>query len=244
MERFWRSAGIQLGRYWWAVFGAMLAITVLLAFGLTRLEFATGQDSYLNQDSQIAIDNVRYQADFGGETAIVLFQAQEGHDITELFQGANLEELKRLEAELRDIPEVYAVLAPLTAVQYSEAIVTEGVGTNALLSAAERDPDPKAKEIRQADISTTLARLNSVQTKDMSNPDWVNFLLFDNTGFAVEGDEVVPPAAAARNSRRSRTCRPLLAVWSSRATPASTRCRTSPRRPSTSSRTPTSRAST
>ncbi|MBK6439924.1 MAG: hypothetical protein IPF88_15470 [Candidatus Microthrix sp.] len=83
----------------------MLAITVLLAFGLTRLEFATGQDSYLNQDSQIAIDNVRYQADFGGETAIVLFQAQEGHDITELFQGANLEELKRLEAELRDIPE-------------------------------------------------------------------------------------------------------------------------------------------
>ena len=75
MERFWRSAGIQLGRYWWAVFGAMLAITVLLAFGLTRLEFATGQDSYLNQDSQIAIDNVRYQADFGGETAIVLFQA-------------------------------------------------------------------------------------------------------------------------------------------------------------------------
>ena len=179
MERFWRSAGIQLGRYWWAVFGAMLAITVLLAFGLTRLEFATGQDSYLNQDSQIAIDNVRYQADFGGETAIVLFQAQEGHDITELFEGANLEELKRLEAELRDIPEVYAVLAPLTAVQYSEAIVTEGVGTNALLSAAERDPDPKAKEIRQADISTTLARLNSVQTKDMSNPDWVNFLLFD-----------------------------------------------------------------
>ena len=203
MERFWRSAGIQLGRYWWAVFGAMLAITVLLAFGLTRLEFATGQDSYLNQDSQIAIDNVRYQADFGGETAIVLFQAQEGHDITELFQGANLEELKRLEAELRDIPEVYAVLAPLTAVQYSEAIVTEGVGTNALLSAAERDPDPKAKEIRQADISTTLARLNSVQTKDMSNPDWVNFLLFDNTGFAVEGDEVVPPAAEDRNVRGS-----------------------------------------
>lgn len=203
MERFWRAAGVQLGKYWWAVLGAMLVITGLLAFGLTRLEFATGQDSYLNQDSQIAIDNVRYQDDFGGETAIVLFQALEGHDITDLFEGENLEELRRLEADLREIPEVYAVLAPLTAVQYSEAIVTEGVGTNALLSAAERDPDPEAKEIRQADISTTLARLNSVQTQDMSSPDWVDFLLFDNTDFSIEGDGVVAPTGEDRKVRGS-----------------------------------------
>lgn len=203
MERFWRAAGVQLGKYWWAVLGAMLAVTVLLGFGLTQLEFATGQDSYLNQDSQIAIDNVRYQEDFGGETAIVLFQAQEGHDITELFEGENLEELRRLEADLRDIPGVYAVLAPLTAVQYSEAIVTEGVGTNALLSAAERDPDPEAKEIRQADISTTLARLNAVEARDLSNPDWANFLLFDNTGFSSDGDGVVPPADQDRTVRGS-----------------------------------------
>ena len=114
MERFWRASGIQLGKYWWAVLGAMLAITALLGLGLPKLEFATGQDSYLNDDSQIAIDNVRYQENFGGETAILLFQAQEGHDITELFQGENLEELRRLEAELREIPEVYSVLAPLT----------------------------------------------------------------------------------------------------------------------------------
>ncbi|MEZ5380760.1 MAG: MMPL family transporter [Microthrixaceae bacterium] len=203
MERFWRASGIQLGKYWWAVLGAMLAITALLGLGLPKLEFATGQDSYLNDDSQIAIDNVRYQENFGGETAILLFQAQEGHDITELFQGENLEEMRRLEAELREIPEVYAVLAPLTAVQYSEAIVTEGVGTNALLSAAERDPDPEAQEIRQADISTTLARLTAVDTQEMPDPDWVNFLLFDNTGFEAGDDGVVPPADGDRSVRGS-----------------------------------------
>jgi hypothetical protein len=153
MERFWRAAGVQLGKYWWAVLGSMLVITGLLALGLSQLQFATGQDSYLNQDSQIAVDNVEYQDNFGGETAILLFQAQDGNDITDLFDGENLEELQNLEEELGDIPEVFAVVAPLTAVQYSENIVTEGVGTNALLSAADRDPDPASVEVRQADTS-------------------------------------------------------------------------------------------
>lgn len=203
MEQFWRAAGVQLGKYWWAVLGAMLAVTALLALGLPQLEFATGQDSYLNDDSQIAIDNVRYQDNFGGETAIVLFQAQDGHDITELFQGDNLKEMERLEAELREIPQVYAVLAPLTAVRYSEAIVKEGVGTNALLAAAERDPDADAQEIRQADISTTLARLTAVDTQEMPNADWVNFLMFDNTGFEAGDDGVTAPGDEDRSIRGS-----------------------------------------
>ena len=107
----------------------------------SQLEFATGQDSYLNSDSQIAIDNVEFQDDFGGEAIILLFRAEDGADITDLFAGDNLAELTRLEAELREVPEVYSVVAPLTSVGFSEAIVTEGVGTNALLSAVEREPD-------------------------------------------------------------------------------------------------------
>lgn len=203
MEKLWRNAGVQLGKYWYAVLAIIVAVTGLLSFGFQQLEFATGQDSYLNPDSQVAIDNVNFQNDFGGEQMILLFQAEEGSDIADLFSEENLAELERLESELREIPEVYAVLAPLTAVRYSEAIVESNVGTNALLSAIEREPDEEAKAIRQADVALTLARLSAIDDRSMPNPAWTEFLLFDNTGF-VEGDDgVEAPADADRTVRAS-----------------------------------------
>ncbi len=201
MENNWRRAGVQLGKYWYAVLALMLVITGLLSFGLRQLEFATGQDSYLNSDSQIALDNVEFQNDFGGETVIVLFQAQDGADITDLFAGGNLAELDRLETELRAIDETYAVITPLTSIKFSESIVVEGVGTNALLSAVQRDPDEASQAIRQADISVTLARLGAIESQDLANPDWIDFLMFDNTGF--DPAEGVAPADEDRSTRAS-----------------------------------------
>ncbi len=203
MENFWRSAGIQIGKYWYAVIALMVVITGLLTFGLQQLEFATGQDSYLNSDSQIAIDNEAYQDDFGGEAAILLFEAQDGSDISDLFAGENLAELERMESELREIPEVYTVVAPLTAVEYSEALVIEDVGTNALLGALEREPDPDGLAAREADVTTTLTRLGEAGEQDLANQGWVDFLIFDNSGFAVEGAEVVPPTDEERGIRAS-----------------------------------------
>jgi uncharacterized protein len=205
MEKFWRNAGVQLGKYWYAVLALVVVITGLLSFGAAQLEFATGQDSYLNPDSQVAIDNVEFQDDFGGEAIIVLFRAQDGSDISDLFAGENLAELERLEAELREIPEVYAVVAPLTSLGYSEDIVKEGVGTNALLSALEREPDEDAKAVRQADIDLQLARLGAIPVEDqeMSNPAWNEFLLFDNTGFTAGDDGAVPPPDDERSVRAS-----------------------------------------
>ena len=71
----WRQLGMGLGKYWWAVGLAVLAITGVLAIGATQIEFATGQDSYLNTDSQASIDNVEFQTQFGGEAVILLFSA-------------------------------------------------------------------------------------------------------------------------------------------------------------------------
>ncbi len=203
MEKLWRNAGVQLGKYWYAVVALAVVITGLLSFGLQQLEFATGQDSYLNPGSQVAIDNVAFQDDFGGEAIILLLRGQEGADVADLFAGDNLAELERLETELRAIPEVYAVVAPLTSVRYSETIVQENVGTNALLSAVQREPDPAAVEIRQADISLTLARLSAAGEQVMTNPDWNEFLLFDNTGFVQTDDGLNAPADAGRSIRAS-----------------------------------------
>jgi uncharacterized protein len=203
VESFWRRAGVQLGKFWYVVAVVFLLITALLALGLRQLEFATGQDSYLNQDSQVAIDNVEFQDSFGGEAIIIMFQAEDGADITDLFAGDNLEELERMGEELRAIPEVYAVVAPLESLTFSEALVQEGVGTNAILSASAREPDPDAAEIRANDISTTLTRLGEAGTQEFTNPDWVEFLIFDNTGFELTDGAVVAPDDEDRSVRGS-----------------------------------------
>ena len=135
MERFWRTIAVGLGKYWWAVGLAVLAITGVLAIGATQIEFATGQDSYLNTDSQASIDNVEFQNTFGGEAVILLFSSEGEATIDELMSETNRAELIRLEAALREVPEVHAVVTPLVSMEFSSAILDESVATQALARA-------------------------------------------------------------------------------------------------------------
>ena len=96
MEQFWRNTGIQLGQTVEDGRGRDGRADRRAGARCDTIEFATGQDSYLNPDSQIAIDNVAFQDDFGGETIILLFSSEGDADVTELFEGDNLAELERL----------------------------------------------------------------------------------------------------------------------------------------------------
>lgn len=213
MERNWRRLGYELGRRWWVVAIAFLVITAILAVGAMNLEFATGQDSYLNEDSQIAIDNELLQGEFGGETIILLFQAQGEADITDLYAGDNLAELERIESELRAIEQVYSVVAPLTTLRFSESITTgitpsgetiaPSPGTGALLGALEREPDEEGRAVREADINVTLARLGAVEDRDLSNPGWVEFLTFGNQNVEVVDGAPQMPSGEDRVVRAS-----------------------------------------
>ncbi len=119
MESFWRWLGVALGKYWKIVVAAVVLITLVLGLAGRNVEFATGQDSYLNPDSQIAIDNVAFQDDFGGETVILLFTSTDGSDVSELYEGENLAELQRITEELDGVEGAYAVVTPLTSLQFS-----------------------------------------------------------------------------------------------------------------------------
>jgi hydrophobe/amphiphile efflux-3 (HAE3) family protein len=203
---FWRRAGITLGKRWLVVVVVVAAVTAVLLAGLSRLEFATGQDSYLNPGSQAAIDNVAFQDQFGGETMILLFMADEGRDIRDLYNDTNRAELERLETELRAIEEQYAVITPLTSLGFSSRIVDEGVGTNALTAALSNERTTEAdREARGGDIGITLGRLGQAGDADLARPEWVEFLLFDNTGFGPDAGnaEDVLPAADVRQIRPS-----------------------------------------
>jgi len=205
MERVWRQLGLLLGKYWWAVLAGVVVVTGILAFGARQIEFATGQDSYLNSDSQAAIDNVKFQEQFGGEAVILLFTADDDAAIIpDLFSDANRNELARVEAALREIEEVESVITPLTSVTFSSAIISEGVGTSGLRNALADDTDPDSQLFRADDLQKTLFRLTAAGDPDLERRDWVEFLLYDNTGFELEGTEItLEPPVADRNLRNS-----------------------------------------
>lgn len=202
MEQFWRNIGVQLGKHWKAVVAVMVVVTGVLSIGATRIEFATGQDSYLNPDSQIALDNVAFQNDFGGETIILLFSTEGDATVADLFEGENLAELQRIGDEISEIEEVSSVVTPLTSLTFSSEIVSGAAATTALTGAAARDT--AGNEIRTADIAMSLARRGAAGTQEIGNPDWNQVLLFDNTGFSLDDSrQVVAPPADERVVRES-----------------------------------------
>lgn len=194
MERFWRWLGIALGKYWIVVTAVIVVITGVLALGARNIEFATGQDSYLNPDSQIAIDNVAFQDDFGGETVILLFSSTDGSDVSDLYEGDNLAELERITDELQTVEGRYAVVTPLTSLTFSSNLLVNGIGTDALLAAAGQDE--AGAEARNADIQLALARLNAIpaERQVIGDPEFNDLLIFDNTGFELVDGAPVPPA--------------------------------------------------
>jgi len=172
-------------------------VTAALGLGATRLDFATGQDSYLNTDEQIYIDNVAYQELFGGQAMLTLFTMQDDATVADLFTPENLERFDRIEAALADEPGVLTVVTPRTALEFTQNIVTQSpdggpapdptqsVAGRILLGAVQREqPGSPEQETRLADALRTAERLGQIPAEERTfeNPAWVEFLLFDNRG--------------------------------------------------------------
>ncbi|MDQ1635550.1 MAG: uncharacterized protein QOJ32_2359 [Frankiaceae bacterium] len=196
MQRFLAALAVTLGRRAKLVAALVAVVTVVLGFGATRLEFATGQDSYLNSNDQVAVDNEKYQSLFGGQAMLTVWSAPAGGDVVSFFSRANLDQLAEVERRLTADQHILGVITPATALQYTEnlvigtdpagraAAVPSGPAASILLGAAARDPDPAGRAARQADTGKTLQRFGAVPAtaRTLDNPDWVRFLLFDNAG--------------------------------------------------------------
>ena len=124
MRRVWAALALYSGKHAGLVGAIGLAITLVLGVGITRLEFSTGQESYLNKDEQTYIDNVRYQDLFGGQAMVSLFTMDEGTTVVDLFTPENIEHLREVEETLRATEGVETVISPLTALEFTQAMVT------------------------------------------------------------------------------------------------------------------------
>ncbi len=190
-SRAWDRLARTLGRRSGWVMAGALVLSVVLAAGATRLTFATGQDSYLNSGSQVAVNNRQYQSLFGGQALVTIFTARPGHSILELFEPANRAKMAALGATLDHTKGVQSAATPLTAMDWNQALVapakgstdpTSSVAGKILLSAADRETNPARRQIRLADAATTATRLGAAGVHSYNNPGWVTFLLVDNQG--------------------------------------------------------------
>lgn len=191
MHNVWSWLGLHLGRRAGLVALVGLVLTLVLGFGATRLEFATGQDSYLNQDEEVYVDSVAYQDLFGGQAMVTLVTMEKGRSVEELFTPENLAKWSALEEDLRETDLLYGIVTPATALQFTDNLVqsptgnpAESVAGRILLGATARDPSPEGKEVRTASSIQTLQRVNAVppERRVLGDPEWVDLLLHDNEG--------------------------------------------------------------
>ncbi len=206
MQRFWSALAVYLGKHAGIVAIVGLLITMVLGYGTTKLEFATGQDSYLNDTDQVFIDNVAYQDLFGGQAVLVVFKAAEGKTIADMMTVGNQEAFAELEAYFKDQPDcdpndpddedclIDNVVTPKTALEWTNNLLvnkpdgtpaedpTQSAAGLALLHAIEDDPDEAAKAIRFGASAASAERLAEIPAEDrnFANPEWIDFLLYDN----------------------------------------------------------------
>jgi uncharacterized protein len=191
VERFWRFIAVELGKRAGLVSVIGLLVTLILGFGITRLDFSTGQDSYLNKSDAVYKDNVAYQNLFGGQAMLTLVTMDKGHTVNELFTPENQAKWRATEDEMRKGQGVLGVISPRTVLEFSDGLVqsqtgnpAESIAGRALLNATAQDPSPEGQAARSADAATTLQRLTAVppEQRTLDNAAWVDFLLHNNEG--------------------------------------------------------------
>jgi len=175
-QRVWRWASETATVHTKAVLAVVVLVTMVLGAGLTRLDFRTSEDTLVAPSSQVFRDDVRFQSQFGGETMIVLLTG----DVRGLFAGANVDRLAKLEGDLRGLATVTSVVGPLKAMQYGQAQLAVAPGL--ITDAIARETDPATRARMQTAVDVDSARLFAAGPTELSNPTFVNFLIFGPDG--------------------------------------------------------------
>jgi hydrophobe/amphiphile efflux-3 (HAE3) family protein len=204
MRSFWLFLADVIRRYhlWLLVLAGVL--TVGLALGIPRINFKTGQDTIVPPGSKVFQDNLRYQAQFGGDPMIVLFEG----DVRRLLSSPNLEMLDRLDSELESWDSVASVVSPATVVKLSANTIdyqqkaqldyvafrqeraaaeararaaADGLSAAEQAAAAEEASAAVAAEFA-AEREADARRFADVGEHSIENPKFVDFIVFDSAG--------------------------------------------------------------
>lgn len=204
MDRIWLALAAVIRRWYLWIVVAFLALTGFSILGITRITFKTGQDTIVPAGSRVYQDNLRYQASFGGDPILVLFEG----DVRRLFQPANLTSIQRLESELLATGDLESVISPVDVLQFAKdqipiqsQIVSEHLAAEQARAAARARAEaaasgggPEAQEAAAHQAAagvvaqfsqkraTDAQRLLEAGEQSLENPRFVDFLLFDENG--------------------------------------------------------------
>ena len=210
MKQFWSRLAVELGRRAGLVAAVGLILTGIFGFGITKLDFATDQDSYLNKDDQVYIDSVDYQDLFGGQAMLSVLTTGGDDTVVDLMSPENQAEFERVSKEIGSLRPLASTspFTPLTALQFSDNLIqmapdgtpadpadpTASIAGGALANAAglagegdpalQETPGTPAAQVRTDDTLKTAERLGAIPAaeRNFDNPDWIQFLLIDNAG--------------------------------------------------------------
>lgn len=194
MQRFWSWLAVEVGKRAGVVALVGLIITLVLGFGITRLDFATGQDSYLNKEEDVYQDSVAYQDLFGGQAMLAAISMDTGHTIDEIFDADGIGQFRALHDELTAAGLFEAVVTPLIALEYVDTLIQgDNPGGDPLTNFAGaflqrgigiEEQGSDAARIRTEESLGALQRINEVPAEERTfdNAAWVNVLIYDNHG--------------------------------------------------------------
>jgi hypothetical protein len=126
---------------------------------------------------------------------LTLFTAEDGRTVADLFTPENNAAMRALAERIKTNDGVAGVITPLTALEFTNNLVTpqtpgdplSSVAASILLGAQETaatSGDTASADVRLADAAKTLERLSAVpeQERTVDNPVWAEFLLTDSAG--------------------------------------------------------------
>lgn len=191
-----------------AVIVVTMVAATALSFGLPRLEFQTGQETLIDPASKVAVDNERFQSQFGGDPMLVLFETPDGTPIEQLFTTENQAELTRMERDLVASGDYHSIISPLVILklaqtQIQKRLVEEplrlgrdqaAAADAARAASAARGESPEQQEAAAAAASQSVAdefqrtfgpdarRLVDAGEQSLDNPKFVQFVLYGADG--------------------------------------------------------------
>lgn len=182
-------------------------ITIVMVFGIFKIEIKTSTDMMVLDNNAVMQDTKQFENEFGGETLILLLSG----DKNTILQADNWAKMEEMQGEIAKLDQVRSVTSPVTianmaadqAVKQQELIQlqTQQAVTTAVeqvvqaeiakgASPAEQQAAAElAKEavLQQVNVQygEQLKKLNDVGEISATNPQFINFALFDENGSPI-----------------------------------------------------------
>src|SRR5690625_1801464 len=88
-----------------------IVVILLFAVGAQQVELATGNNTLIEEDTEVYQNNQTLEQEFGGESIIVLYEAD---NKSSLLTPETLHQMENLESQLSSQDGIYTIVGPHT----------------------------------------------------------------------------------------------------------------------------------